>query len=503
MNIKKNLVTGFVGLSLSHAVMAATITNKINGVGPSSSMSYPIFCLKDGQSIAHNASSTDMKPGYVDGSLRFGGCTMANTYLGYLGLSVSNGNNKISNYSPPDKGVHIAYVNQAVDGNGNITGDIQYTPINANLKLLSNEPSTNQDWQFVGANLSGLEFGKVIDPFTIPNLSDEDATTTLSDLADTRAFVNAGMNTFRVPLHWGYLQLEGAGKGDINKAYYDAYVKPLLESLTTSHVNAIVDLHAYMRYSQFGKEYAGCSGSGPCPDGQLITDPAAYVDVWSKLYKLMKADPNINMNYILIDVMNEPVNAPNDSVLTVQAAVINNLRSQGFGGYILVEGNAWTGLHSWATTQWQSSDGKTSYTNATLFTRDNFAKAGVTDLSKVVINVHQYFDSNYSGTQNQCVTDLTTTGDNGYNLNTFVDYLQKNQMKAIVTEFGAGTDGVSCGESLQKFMNYLKDNTAKNKDYGFIGWTIWSTGHGWGDYNLRVTPTSYHMQVLKNYLYAK
>ena len=53
---------------------------------------------------------------------------------------------------------------------------------------------------------------------------------------------------------------------------------------------------------------------------------------------------------------------------------------------------------------------------------------------------------------------------------------------------------------LNGFLNYLKDNAAKNKDYGFIGWTIWSSGHGWGDYNLRVTPTSYQMKTMQNYL---
>jgi endoglucanase len=70
----------------------------------------------------------------------------------------------------------------------------------------------------------------------------------------------------------------------------------------------------------------------------------------------------------------------------------------------------------------------------------------------------------------------------------------------MVTEFGAGRNSASCSAPLSQFLGYLKDNSAKNKDYGFIGWTIWSAGHGWGGYNLRVTPESYQMQVMKNYL---
>jgi endoglucanase len=304
----------------------------------------------------------------------------------------------------------------------------------------------------------------------------------------------------RVPLHWGYLQLDGPGKGDINADYYQAYVKPLLETLTTARVYTIVDLHAYMRYSRFGKEAAGCGVDGACPDGTLITDAKAYQDVWTKLFALMKSDPKINMNYIMLDLVNEPVGAPDDSVFTVQAQVIKSLRQQGYEGYILVEGNNWSGLHSWSTASWKSSDGRTTYTNATLFTRARFVQAGINDLSKIIINAHQYLDSDYSGTHDVCLTDLGTTGTNGFNLNAFADYLQQNQLKAMVTEFGAGRDSGTCSVAMSRFLNYLKDNAAKDKDYGFIGWTIWSAGHGWGDYNLRVKPDSYQMNVLRQYL---
>jgi endoglucanase len=507
MKITKYALASVFALSLAQA-NAETITNKITGVGPKDSLVSPYFCIQDangtvtyalapGQSIDGNKYSGNNY--YVGGTLRFGGCGTDNSYLGYLGLSVNaQHNNKVSTYSPP-AGVHVAYTNPAIDGNGNLTGNIEYTPINSNFNLLDSPPTQNATWDFVGMNLSGLEFSKMVDPVVIPNLSAEDASSPYSDLADTKSLLNSGMNTVRVPISWGYLQLEGPGKGDLNLNYYNSYVKPLLETLTSAHVYAMLDLHAYMRYSVFGKEYSGCGVDGKCPDGTLILDPNAYKDVWSKFYALIKNNPKINMNYIMFDLVNEPVDVPNDSVFTIQAQVIKALREQGFQGYILVEGNSWTGLHSWSNT-WTSTDGKTTYSNATLFTRENFAAQGVTDLSKVLINVHQYLDSNYSGTHDSCVTDLNTRGAEGYNLQEFVEYLQKNKLKAIVTEFGGGKDAGSCGAAMTRFMDYLKDNSAKNKDYGFVGWTVWSTGHGWGDYNLRVTPKSYHMQVLKNYL---
>ena len=56
----------------------------------------------------------------------------------------------------------------------------------------------------------------------------------------------------------------------------------------------------------------------------------------------------------------------------------------------------------------------------------------ITDLSKIVINMHQYFDNDYNGTHDQCLTDLTS-GTGWFNLNAFVDYLKRNQLQAMVT----------------------------------------------------------------------
>jgi endoglucanase len=509
--MKYTLLNALFGLSLAASSHAANITNNIKGVGPSAQAVNPYICiqnkagevtykLKPGETVDGNKYSGNIY--FVGATLRFGGCDSNNTYLGYLGLDVNDQHsNKIDSYNPPE-GVHIAYANAAINSSGKITGNIVYTPIKPNFNLLDVEPSHNPTWAFVGANLSGLEFGKMPDPVVVPNLSEEDAAGTTSDLADTKAFLHAGMNAMRVPLHWGFLQPNGAGKGELNADYVNSYLKPLLETLTSAHVNAIVDLHAYMRYSEFGKQYAGCGMDGQCPDGTLVTDAKVYQDVWHKLYLLIKNDPKINMNYIILDLMNEPVSVPNDLVFSIQAEVIKTLRADGYQGYILVEGNGWSGLHSWSTLQWTSQDGKTTYTNASLFTRDNFIKAGITDLSKIVINAHQYLDSDFSGTHDQCMTDLTTTGPSGFNLTAFTDYLQQNRLKAIVTEFGSGRESASCSTAMTQFMDYLKNNSLQNKEYGFIGWTIWSTGHGWGDYNLRIKPTSYQMDILNKYLLA-
>ena len=505
VHLKKIAISVLILAALPTLGIAASMTNNIEGVGPNDSIK-PFICIQNsnsqvtyalapGESIDANIMSGNAY--YVGATLRFDGCSSNDSYLGYIGFNLNeSGNNSIDSYQPPE-GVHIAFEGGKIDGHGNVTGKINYTAIEANFDLPQGQ--TGKNWQFNGINLAGLEFSDSINPTVIPNLSAQDEASENSDLSETSQFIQQGVNTVRVPVRWGYLQLDGPGQGDIYLDYYNNYVRPTLQSLTSAKVHTIVDLHAYMRYAEFGKQHAGCSAEGPCPDGTLITDSNAYQDIWSKLYALMKNDPKINQDYLMLDLVNEPVGVPNDKVLSIQTDVIKMLRQQGFKGYILVEGNSWTGLHSWTTYQWLGEDG-TPYTNASLFSRDNFKKAGVSDLSKILINVHQYLDSDYSGTHDTCLQDLSTTGVDGFNLNAFIDYLQQNQLKAIVTEFGTGRNASSCRAPLTTFMNYLKDNSAQGKNYGFAGWTIWSTGHGWGDYNLRVTPESYQMNVLKEYL---
>jgi len=492
-------------LCLPSLALAANMTNDINGVGPGGSVK-PYICIQNGGGTvtlplapgksgdANKASGNEY---YAGATLRFGGCKDSDSYLGYTGFSISAaGNNSVGKYTPPD-GIHVTWNKPAITSQGVVQGSIDYSPIASNPNIKA--PGPVSDWLFAGINLSGLEFGKVIDPVVIPNLSEADSSYPISDLADTQAFINAGMNTVRVPVSWGYLQLDGPGKGAINESYYNNYLRPLLQSLTQAKVYTMIDLHAYMRYSKFGEQYSGCGADGPCPDGTLIVDEKAYQSVWGQLLALIQKDKSIDQTYLMLDLVNEPVGVPNDKVFTIQTSLINFLRKQGFAGYILVEGNSWTGLHSWTSAQWTGSDGQT-YTNATLFTRENFAKAGVTDLSKVLINVHQYLDSDYSGTHQSCLPDLTTTGDNGFNLDAFTDYLQDNKLQAMVTEFGTGQDAASCAAPLREFLQYMQDNSSKGKDYGFAGWTIWSTGHGWGGYNLRVKPDSYQMDVMKEFL---
>jgi endoglucanase len=135
-----------------------------------------------------------------------------------------------------------------------------------------------------------------------------------------------------------------------------------------------------------------------------------------------------------------------------------------------------------------------------LFTRDNFLQAGISDLSKILIGVHQYFDVDYQGTHHKCLQDLSTAGPDGFNLDAFVRYLQDNQLRAIITDFGVGKNAQSCAAPLTQFLTYIQKNAVGDEPFGFVGWTIWSTGHAWDNYALRVRPDSYGMDILQPFI---
>lgn len=498
-----NLFGALLFLGIFAGVSHATnITNAISGVGPNN-ITKPYLCLQDDQGVVTLALAPDQSgdanlasghSDYAQGHLRFGGCDVKNEDLGIVTLAIGPhiALPAVTEYTAPN-GIHIAYINPNISAQGKIRGNIVYTPIRANFNLPPAKPP--QTFPFTGINLSGLEFGHTILPSAIPNLSQVDADTPYSDLADLKFYIEKGLNTVRIPINWSYLQWNGPGRILINQEYYANYIKPLLETLTSAKIHTIIDLHCNMHYNIYGQKPINCPKYGYChAEGTLILDPSAYTYVWGQLWQQIQQDSDINPNFLLFNLMNAPVHAPDDSVLTIQTTLIKELRLHGFTGYILIEGNGGSEIHNWTQHQWIGQDGQT-YSNSTLFTRANLLQHGVTDLSKILISVHQYFDANYQGMHSKCLQDLSTTGPEGFNLDAFTQYLKDNQLKAIVTDFGVSKDASTCAKPLSQFMDYMQNNTAGENGFGFVGWTLWSSGHAWGKYPFRVTPDSYVLDL--------
>jgi endoglucanase len=140
-------------------------------------------------------------------------------------------------------------------------------------------------------------------------------------------------------------------------------------------------------------------------------------------------------------------------VVDLNQAAIDGIRSTGAQQPINVEGNAWSGAWSWTK---PSKNGDTM-------------GALKDPLNKIVYQMHQYLDSDKSGTHEECVSP--TIGAEW--LRDATRWLQDNNKTAILGEFAAG-DNEQCKQAIRGMMKYMKEN-----DHVWKGWLWWSAGPWW------------------------
>lgn len=337
-----------------------------------------------------------------------------------------------------------------------------------------------------GVNLSGAEFK-----------DDGSGTarkgTLTPKLQDAIPFIADGMNVFRIPIAWEYL---ADTNGHINNDAYLQNVKSVVNDLSSHGATIILDLHNYMRYNynDVSLDYIHTDKNGVdvigSPSSTVST--TAYATLWGEI---ATSFPGTNIMY---ELMNEPHDIDNTLILQNYIAAIKSIRAaEGTQHHtILIDGNNWTGLHSWGDTDNSSKD-----------LMNNLHKALTDDIwQNIAISVHQYFDADSSGqyTAKDCISiDTFKTQFDTY-LPVFIADLKELKLGAFLSEFN-GVDTQNC----QKILKYTIDaiNTAvytKENGYGFLGWTVWSAGGSWGDYILSIAPNGpakgLENLVYKNYL---
>lgn len=463
---------------------ASQITNQITGLGIGTGKQDVYLCYNS-VNDPYNFPTDNLLPHqsfnlplsyFSNFNVRLNGCNpSSDTYIGNLTIS-NDGPVAIKNPSYSN----LTNIQNLQVKDGILSGQTEYiTPTPVKLAIPTHKISKQSPWDYVGVNLSGNEFGKLWSPINSPHAD------------EMLPFINAGMNTFRLPIRWAYLEPEGAGIGKLDDNYL-RYITAFLENATQYNINVIVDLHNYMRYAPAGITIAGVPAGSSIPDGNLVTQQQ-LVTVWTKLATAIKANKKIDSSYLIFDLSNEPTEMSSiggtEAALQYQNAVIKALRDLALNNLVLIEGNHWTGLHSWS----KAGDDGTS-ANSGVFT----AKAIQDPVNNYAINVHQYFDSDFSGTHDDCIAVPKTI-----KVKQFVNYLKANHLKAFVSEFGTGRAN-NCSADLTWFLSQLKENAyTKEKDYGFIGWTAWSAGHAWGDYPgylLLIDSTAPQMEVFKRFL---
>ncbi|EGG01066.1 family 5 glycoside hydrolase [Melampsora larici-populina 98AG31] len=284
-----------------------------------------------------------------------------------------------------------------------------------------------------GVNMAGLEFG-------IGSNGDRNGNPPQAPPLDQIPhFIKGGSNVIRFPFGWQYMQ--DTIKGDLNKTYLsllDEYVT----ATTQLNATAIIEVHNFARR-----------------DGQIIGESSvgadALVDLWTRLAKHYNDQPNV-----MFGLMNEPHDVTSKIWIGVVQQVVTGIRKAGAENNILLPGNAWEHLLTFAD---DYNNGLSAIKNP-----DGSVRG-------LIFEIHQYFDYNGVGDQKECTQDHLSE------LQSVVDLLKKDGRQVLITELGGG-NSQSCSDIIHKFVA-----AAASAYPTVIGTLMWGAGSFAPDYTLVVT----------------
>lgn len=296
-----------------------------------------------------------------------------------------------------------------------------------------------------GVNLAGAEFGH--DDITkVPGVRDRDYTWPTFQEVDY--YHSKGFNCLRLPFLFERIARDADR----------AILLGLVDYMADKGMRCILDPHQYAQVVVSGA-------------WTVISDSvarSAFVAFWSQLAGDVKDKSNV-----IFGLMNEPM-APtvtngisSANWLTAANQAIAAIRAQGAKQLILVPGSYWTGAHSWV-----SSGNAAVFNTGIVDSEDNNA-----------IELHQYLDSDFSGTH-----DAVVNGSGSTVLAAATASLRAAGKKGFLGETGTGKGAASLIE-LEAELDYAD----ANRDV-WIGWTGWAGGPWWfnsstgEDYFLNLDP---------------
>ncbi|CAK7234718.1 hypothetical protein SCUCBS95973_009029 [Sporothrix curviconia] len=236
----------------------------------------------------------------------------------------------------------------------------------------------------------------------------------------------------------------GAKFDETHFAHYQDAIKYITE---TKGAYAIVDPHNYMRYNNPSQQPMSGSVIGNTSDATAATT-AQFGAFWGELARRFS-----NNSRVIFGLMNEPHDLPSSLLLANLQAAIKAIRAASASNLIIAPGNSWTGGHSWTQ---GGAEASSLWLNKL-----------VDPINNTAIDMHEYLDSDFSGSHQACTSDPAT------NLASATAWLKANNLKAFITEFGA-SNATGCSTMLSAMLDYM----AANDEY--IGWTAWAAGPFWG-----------------------
>lgn len=277
-----------------------------------------------------------------------------------------------------------------------------------------------------GVNVAGAEFnGK-----KLPGIAGTDYFYPKQATLDH--FAAIGMNVIRLPFRWERIQ--PTLNGPLDAAEYRR-LADTVHRATAKNLYVILDVHNYAAYRG-------------APIGSADVPVAAFANLWKQLAGKFRNETQVGFG-----LMNEPKGLPTETWLAATNAALAQIREAGAKNLVFVPGNGWTGAHSWFSKSYGTP-------NAAVM-------LGINDPGdNYVYELHQYLDSNYSGTHPECANETVgvTT------LTKVTDWLRQHKKRGFLGEFGAGRDA-TCLAALDNMLAFID----KNRDV-WLGWTYWAAG---------------------------
>ncbi|ETS76167.1 Endoglucanase 3 [Pestalotiopsis fici W106-1] len=300
--------------------------------------------------------------------------------------------------------------------------------------------------KWFGINQSVAEFGSGVYPgvwgtnFYFPSTS------------SIGTLIGEGYNIFRVAFSMERL-VPNTLTGSADAAYL-ANLTSTINYITSNGAYAVLDPH------NFGRYYSN-----------IITDVSGFGSFWTTVATAFKDNANV-----IFDTNNEYHDMDQTLVLNLNQAAINAIRGAGATSqYIFAEGNSYSGAYVWNTT--------------------NTNLAALTDSSnKLIYEMHQYLDSDNSGTSDVCVS--TTIGVD--RVIGATEWLRENGKLGVLGEFAGGANS-QCQTAIKGLLDHLQDNSDV-----WQGALWWAGGPWWGDYIYSFEPPSgtaykYYDSLLQTY----
>lgn len=299
--------------------------------------------------------------------------------------------------------------------------------------------------KYAGVNLAGAEFGHNNLPGTY------NSHYTYPTQAEVDYFRNKGMNIIRLPFRWERLQRA------TNAALHSTELGRLhgfVSATTGKGVYVILEPHNFARYfpdpGNFQTSTQGLVGS--------YYPNSVFSNFWWRVADIYKTN-----DHVIFNLMNEPNSMPTEQWVSAANSAIAGIRAAGSTNVIHVPGNQWTGAHSWTANYYG--------------TPNSIAMLNIVDPgSNTVFEVHQYLDSDSSGT----TTNIVNANIGVSRIAAFTLWLRANNKRGFLGEFAVANSTIGSGATLigDEALTNMLSHIQANADV-WEGWAWWAAGPWW------------------------